>query len=545
MQTVKKTGGVFRTATVLLLCCFFLLFVICPLGAMLLNLGKADLGALLRDGSIRTAAGHSLLVSLCATVISIAVAAVAAVCVSRTAVRLKSFFSVLILLPMLIPSISHGMGLTILFGQNGTLTKLFGMQNGIYGFSGIVVGSVMYAFPVAFLMICDILRYEDATPYEAARVLGIGKARRFCAITLPYLTKPMISVFFAVFTMIITDYGVPLMIGGKYKTLPVLMYEEVIGRQDFAKGSFFGVILLLPAVIAFFVDLFCKNDRRSGSVAREFTLSKKFVRDALAFVYLAVLSVCVIYPIASFAELAFTKAYPIDLTFTLHHVQNTFRKGAGDYLLNSVLIACGTALLGTATAFLSACFTARDRARGSRFLHLMSILSLAIPGIVLGLSYVLFFSGTFLYATLAILILANTIHFFSSPYLMMYNSIGKLSPNLEAAAATLGIKKARLIFDIILPQTRSTLAEMFSYFFVNSMMTISAVAFLATLTTKPIALMIPQFEAQMLLEASAFVSVLILAANLLLKGAVALLKRGMERRRTAARRNPGKGDITC
>ena len=281
MQTVKKTGGVFRTATVLLLCCFFLLFVICPLGAMLLNLGKADLGALLRDGSIRTTAGHSLLVSLCATVISIAVAAVAAVCVSRTAVRLKSFFSVLILLPMLIPSISHGMGLTILFGQNGTLTKLLGMQNGIYGFSGIVVGSVMYAFPVAFLMICDILRYEDATPYEAARVLGIGKARRFCAITLPYLTKPMISVFFAVFTMIITDYGVPLMIGGKYKTLPVLMYEEVIGRQDFAKGSFFGVILLLPAVIAFFVDLFCKNDRRSGSVAREFTLSKKFVRDCL------------------------------------------------------------------------------------------------------------------------------------------------------------------------------------------------------------------------------------------------------------------------
>ena len=394
MQTVKKTGGVFRTATVLLLCCFFLLFVICPLGAMLLNLGKADLGALLQDGSIRTAAGHSLLVSLCATVISIAVAAVAAVCVSRTAVRLKSFFSVLILLPMLIPSISHGMGLTILFGQNGTLTKLLGMQNGIYGFPGIVVGSVMYAFPVAFLMICDILRYEDATPYEAARVLGIGKARRFCAITLPYLTKPM---------------------------------------------------------------------------------------------------------------------------------------------LNSVLIACGTALLGTATAFLSACFTARDRALGSRFLHLMSILSLAIPGIVLGLSYVLFFSGTFLYATLAILILANTIHFFSSPYLMMYNSIGKLSPNLEAAAATLGIKKARLIFDIILPQTRSTLAEMFSYFFVNSMMTISAVAFLATLTTKPIALMIPQFEAQMLLEASAFVSVLILAANLLLKGAVALLKRGMERRRTTAR----------
>lgn len=544
MQTVKKTGGVFRSATMILLCAFFALFVICPLCAMLVNLGKADFGALLADGSIRTAAGHSLAVSLCATVISIAIAAVAAFCVSRTAVWLKSLFSVLILLPMLIPSISHGMGLTILFGQNGSLTKFFGLQNGIYGFTGIVVGSVMYAFPVAFLMISDVLQYEDATPYEAAKVLGIGRARRFSAITLPYLAKPMISVFFAVFTMIITDYGVPLMIGGKYKTLPVLMYEEVIGRQDFAKGSFFGVILLLPAVIAFFVDLFCKNDRRSGSVTRAFTVVRKPVRDILAFLYLAVLSVCVIYPIVSFAALAFTKAYPIDLTFTLRHVQNTFRKGAGDYLLNSVIIACCTALLGTATAFLSACFTARDKVRGARFLHLMSILSLAIPGIVLGLSYVLFFSGSFLYGTLAILILANTIHFFSSPYLMMYNSVAKLSPNLEAAAATLGIRKARLIFGIILPQTRATIAEMFSYFFVNSMMTISAVAFLATLSTKPIALMIPQFEAQMLLEASAFVSILILAVNLLLKGAVALLKRGMERKKTGAR-SGGKDGIAC
>ena len=261
--------NVFGRGTVILLVCFFAVSVICPLAAMLVNLGKADFPALVSDRGILTAALNSLLVSSAATVISIAVGGAAAWCMTRTGVKLKGLFGVLILLPMLIPSISHGMGLIILFGSNGILTRLFGLSRGIYGFAGIVAGSVMYAFPVAYIMISDILKYEDSSPYEAAEVLGIPKFRRFVSITLPYLKKPMISVIFAVFTMIVTDYGVPLMIGGMYKTLPVLMYEEVIGRQDFVKGSFFGLILLIPAAAAFLIDLFCKNDRKSGSSLAE------------------------------------------------------------------------------------------------------------------------------------------------------------------------------------------------------------------------------------------------------------------------------------
>ena len=503
---------------------------------MLLNLGQADIPALLSSSAVGEAVLHSVIVSLTSTVIAILIAAVAAWCMTRTRVWLKAVFGVCILLPMLIPSISHGMGLIILFGSNGSLTKLLGLSGGIYGFVGIVVGSVMYAFPVAYIMISDILRYEDGTPYDAAAVLGLSKPRRFSAITMPYMRKPMISVVFAVFTMIVTDYGVPLMVGGMYKTLPVLMYEEVIGGQNFGKGSFFGLILLVPAVAAFFIDMFCKSDKRSGSIARPFDLRHNRARDIIALVLLLLLSICVVYPIISFVAITFTKSYPYDLTFTMKNVANTFRKGAAGYLVNSIVIAFFTALLGTAVAFISACFTARGTGRSSRLLHLLSIMPLAIPGIVLGLSYALFFSGSFIYRTLFILILANTIHFFSSPYLMIYNSMAKLNPNLEATAASLGISRLRLTLDIFLPQTRTTLVEMFSYFFVNSMMTISAVAFLADLKTKPIALLIPQFEAQMLLEASAFVSLLILAVNLLMKGAVYLIKRLSARRTEKAAR---------
>ena len=114
------------------------------------------------------------------------------------------------------------MGLVILLGSNGILTNLLHLPFDIYGFWGIVIGSILYSFPVAFLMLLDIFQYEDYAPYESAQVLGIPKWNQFVSITLPYLRKPMISIFFATFTLIFTDYGVPLMVGGKYQTLSLI-----------------------------------------------------------------------------------------------------------------------------------------------------------------------------------------------------------------------------------------------------------------------------------------------------------------------------------
>ena len=69
------------------------------------------------------------------------------------------------------------------------------------------------------------------------------------------------------------------------------------------------------------------------------------------------------------------------------------------------------------------------------------------------------------------------------------------------------------------------LLEMFSYLFVNSMMTISAVSFLATAQNKPLSLMINLFQAQMVVEGAAFVSLTILTVNILMKFIIYLLNR--------------------
>ena len=504
--------------------CFFLVTVILPIGALLTKLGNADIGKIFSNPMVPQAILNSVSVSLCATAISVSLAMLLAWCMTRTGIRGKGFFRTLLMLPMLIPSISHGMGLIILFGANGRLTHLLGLEGGIYGFWGIVVGSVMYSFPVAYLMISDILTYEDSTPYEAAAVLGIPKWRRFTAITLPYLRRPMINVIFATFTLIVTDYGVPIMICGTYKTLPVLMYEEVIGRLDFGKGSVFGVILLLPAVAAFIIDIVSRSRTSNSFVTKPFDIKKSTVRDVLSYIALGLTSVAVAYPIFSFIQISVANRYPKDMSFTLRHIESSVNKGAFDYLINSLIVALLVALIGTVISFLCAYFTSRMPSKSSAFLHMMSITSLAIPGLVLGLSYTMVFKNSPIDKTIAILVIVNIIHFFSSPYLMMYNSLGKLNVNLESVGATLGIGRLRMIRDVFLPQTAGTLVEMFSYFFVNSMMTISAVAFLVGPKTRLLSLMINQFEAQTLLEASAFVSLLILACNLVTKGIVHIVR---------------------
>ena len=494
--------------------------IIVPLGAMFLNIDSESISEVLNKNELFKVIGNSVLVSFITMVISILVAYVFAWCIARTAMPFKKLFRSIIVLPMLIPSISLGMGVIILGGNNGIITNIFGAESSIYGIKGIIWGSVLYSLPVAFLMIENILKFEDSAPYDAAKVLGIPAKRRFFAITLPYLKKPMIAVAFSVFTLSFTDYGVPLMVGGKFKTLPVLMYQEVIGQLNFGKGCVYGIILLVPAVLAFLIDLASKNGSSSSFVIRPFEINKNFIKDLFGTVYSVFVSLFSLMPILAFVVLAFVKKYPNNMTFTIENFTKTLRMGGSEYLRNSVLIAVLTAVFGVTVAVLTAYLTARSKEKSSYILHMISMSTAAIPGIVLGLAYVLFFKGTPIYGTLFVLVMVNIVHFFSSPYLMIYTSFSKVNPNLESVASTLGIGRKRLLIDVLIPKCAHTVAEMFSYFFVNCMMTISAVSFLSNTSTKPISLMINQFEAQGQLEAAAAVSLLILAVNVVMKAII-------------------------
>ena len=470
---------------------------------------------------------NSLVTALAATAISVTLSFGLAWLLNRSNIRFKSIFVVLFTLPMLIPSICHGMGLVLLLGDNGLLTRIFGLGSSLYGYPGIILGSVLYSFPVAFLMFQDSFQYEDYTVYEAAQTLGLSRWRQFCKITLPSMGRTIISTILAVFTLVFTDYGVPLMTGGTVMTLPVYMYREVIGMMNFSGGAVVGVILLLPAAAAFLMDLRKSNTGPAvGTVPTPYRIENNRFRDILIYGVFALVLVCLCLPVFAFVLLGFVKQYPIDLSFSLDTVKKLLSGGIGIYFVNSLAIALLTALFGTVASYFAAYATARSkRTLPNKLLHFTSMLPLALPGVVLGLSYVLTFRGAAFYRSIFILVLVNIIHFFSSPYLLAYNSLSKLNPNLEDVAQSLGISRMRTLLRVYIPSTRATIVEMYSYFFVNAMITISAVSFLVSFRTMPLSLMIPQLESQSFIEGTALISLLILGVNLAEKGIAFFVKR--------------------
>lgn len=526
MYKLKRMGG-FSASVKIMVIAVLVLLVILPLGMMFAQMTPADFSAVVHSPVFSEALVNSVVLSAIATAVSVALALTLAFCIVRTGIKWKGGWNVILTLPMLIPSISHGMGLIILFGGNGILKNLLGLQSSIYGNVGIVVGSVMYAFPVAYIMLADVLKYQDTSVYDAADILGIGKARQFVRLTLPYLARPLAAATFSSFAMIVTDYGVPLMIGGKVKTLSMLMFEDVISQLQFGKGCVYSLFLILPAIVAFACDLLNK-ERGSLSFVKATHRKAGKVSTGVAYLIVATVSLLALLPIAAFLILAFAKSYPSDMVVTLKNFASTLERGGLRYLTNSLVIALLTAAAGTALSYACAYLTSRMRSAASRVIHMLILAFMAIPGIVLGLSYVTAFSGTALYGTLAVIIMVNTAHFMSSPYLMMYNSFGKMNGNLEAVGATLGVSRLRMIKDVLVPQSLSTILEMFTYLFVNCMMTISAVSFLATIDTKPISLMINQFEAQRQYECAAVVSILILVANIIIKAVSGAVKTIIE-----------------
>ncbi len=509
---------------------FLLVSVVFPIFNMLLKIDWSDdsFQKLITSTAFKNALFNSLFVTSIATVISVSLSFFLAYTLNRTNIKHRSILKLLISLPMLIPSISHGLGLINLFGVNGIVTHFFNFN--IIGSTGIILGSIIYSFPVAFLIIDDGYFYMDNNIYNAAEVLGMNKWQTFKTVTLCYLKKPLLSAFFAIFTMIFTDYGVPLAVGGKYLTLPVFLYKEVIGLLDYSKGTMIGLFLLIPALISFLFDTFFKN---YGNVDgnQKYVVKENKIRDIVATIIVYLIIGFVIVLLGSFIYYAFVNNVMLDKSFSLTHWEYVSSNNLSQYVFNSIFISIMVAIVGTIIGYFSAYVTARIKGKLSKFLHLLTICTLAVPGIVLGLSYTISFNESFIYNTFVILIMVNIVHFIATPYLMAYNALLKVNQNYEVVAKTCNIPMYKIIIDVIIPCTKKTIREMMVYLFVNSMVTISAVTFLFNSKTMPLSLLINNYEGNMMLGEAAVISLIILVINAFVKIIIYVINRKEDRRK--------------
>lgn len=521
-MTVKKRISVL---TLVLLLAVIVINLILPLIALM---GKAFDFSPVWQGfanafsgkSARTALKNSILVTSCATLLAVTAAYFYAYIVEfKLKGRVRRSFRVISVLPMLVPSITHGIVIVYLFGNMGLFTRLFGVNINIYGPIGIIMGSFFYAFPTAFLVFSQAFISLDGGMFDSARVLGVKPFRRFADITMPMTKYAVFSALTVCFTMIFTDYGVPLSVGGTYPIIPILFYKNVVGLLDFSGGAVYSVVLLTPAVIVYFLDILWFSRRQASTKVTtrldtgNFHAVQKVIFAFLTFASLLCILVIVLVP--------FVNNWPYDISPTLKYFAAISRNGKLLRLLGtSLLVAFCTGITGTILSFGMGYIYVRDKNAPDKFkklVHALYTATLAIPGLALGLAFALFFKGTFIYNTAAILIIVNVIHFFGSPYMMTISHFKLMDPNLEDICKSIGASPVRTLFDVIIPSSKRLLTDVFTYFFTNSMITISAVSMLYTAKTMTMAVQITAFNDQGALENAVAVSLVIFIVNVLVK----------------------------
>ena len=513
-------------AAVIALAAIICLNLIFPLMTLLLKAvdhtpfykGFADV---LLSGSTIQALFNSVKVSLTASLLSVSAAFFYAYIVEyKLKGGVRRFFRFFSVMPMLVPSITHGIVIVYLFGKMGIFTRLFGVQLPIYGSLGIVMGSFFYAFPMAFLLLSQAFSSLDGRLFENALVLGVKPVRRLFEIVFPVVKYAVFSACAVCFTMIFTDYGIPLSVGGTYPILPILFYKNVVGMLDFSKGAIYSTLILVPSAIVYLLDIFVFSKKQISSRHNSIRVrTGPFVWAQKFFFVLASLLLAI--PMFVIAVSPFIKAWPYDISLTLEHFHSIFMSGKLSHLTwNSIVIALLTGLLGMAlTCAAGYCYTRNKGAprRLRNINHGLYMTSLAVPGLALGLSFAMFFKGTFIYNTLAILVFVNITHFLGSPYLMAVSHFKLLNPNLEAVCRSLGGGALRVIFNVIIPNSRRMMLDVFVYFFTNAMITISAVSLLYNTATMTLALQITAFNDQGDWESAIAVSLVILAINTAVK----------------------------
>lgn len=483
---------------------------------------------------------NSMTVSTISSVITVFLAFVFAYGIERSNIKFKRTVNFIALLPLFIPTMTHAIAMIYLFGENGLIsTGFFGaipqiaFNFPLYGKWGVIIAECIYVFPAIYMMFSVAFRVCDYRLYEAAEIMGTTKTRMFTTITLPAVKYTIISAFFSAFTMVFSDFGIPKVLGGNYSLLATDIYKQVIGQSNITMGATVGIMLVLPSVISFIIDRRVgKSVTSIDSSAKDYVVKVDKTRDIAigAITYLVSAFIVLIFTAVIMA--AFIEQWPYNLNFTLKWFNvSTVGSTPLQIYFNTIFVALISAVLGTIIAILGAYVTQRGIGfnRLRKFLDWIGILPLAIPGLVIGLSYLLFFNKAmnplkFIYGTFAIMIFANIIHFFSMPYMTIKGSMKKIDSEYENVSETMGVPWYKVFDSVILPLSKPAIIESFQYYFLNSMMTVSALVFLYTTKTKVASVEMVATYDEGYIASTAAIAVLILITNLIVRYGIEFYK---------------------
>jgi iron(III) transport system permease protein len=494
---------------------------------------------LLDDPGLPRAAWHSLVIGATTTLGTLAIGLCVAMALHRSRLPGKALIRGALLLPMLAPSLVLGLGLVCLLGRNGLVHRLTGWPTDIYGFWGLLLANLMYGLPQVVVIVSAALERTPARHYDAAASMGATPWRQFVDVTLPRIRFALWAAAFLVFTETLTDFGSAVVVGGNYRVLAMEIYSEVVGQRDFAMGATLGVILLAPALLSVWLGRLARRRQDLGDASPGHALrpERQAWRDAAlgGVTALAVLSILV--TLGTVVYVSVVRLWPYDRTLTLANYLGGMPEGYGP-VATSVGMSLLAATVGVVGVFMLSAGLRRLPGWLARPLQVLAALPAAVPGMVLGLGYVLAFNhgvlSTWLYGSVAIVAACSLYHYHAPTFLTMQTGMRRVPDALEDAVAVCGGDTRHVLRDAVLPFAAPAAIAAFFYLFMRSMVTLSGVIFLVTADLGLASVSVMRLDENGFLAPAAAYATCVVAAGGLALGAMRLLLHTLKDRRHVA-----------
>lgn len=468
---------------------FFCVCVIFPLVCVLTSAKIADYRTVFTQPVWHSAMGNTFVQCICSSLLSVIVGYVFAYAVVKAEIPGKKFFSLVPIIHLITPPFVGGLAFILLFGKQGFITHtILGLDVSLYGFWGLLVAQVLSFFPMAFLICSQVLRGINTNIEQSARSLGAGEFRIFLTVTLPLSWPGILSSFLFIAVSVLSDFGNPLIVGGRFRVLAVEIYTQLTGWLNIGTSAVLGIVLVIPSVILFLLQnrISKKLEVKTATVGGKSygivqTNRVPVLTKIILFSFVLIFSLFIIAQVIAIIAGSFQQLWGINTKLTLKHILAI--SNYGKELKNSVIFAMFSAVLSTVMATISSYLVHRTDVPLRKTLDVMAQLPSAIPGTLHGLSISIAANLLHFNNSTILIILAMTIAFMPFAYRIISNSFGQLGPNLDQSARSLGANQLISLLTVLVPLARGGIFSGFVYDFIRGVGTLSAVIFLVSFKT--------------------------------------------------------------
>lgn len=429
---------------------------------------------------------NSMILGVLVATIGTIVGFVFAYAITRTPMKGKRTFRLIATFPMVSPPFVVALACILLFGRSGIFAGYIG---NIYGLTGLTIVEVIAYAPTAFLALVGVLQAIDPALEEAAMDCGASRIRIFRTIILPLATPGLVSAWLLVFIQSLADFGNPMILSGDFSVLSVQAYLQITGMYDLARGSTLAILLLLPTIVAFYLQKYLLAKKSYVTVTGKPTSAT--IKNLEWFIKYPVYLFCIFFAfiVLLFYSMiiwgSFQKLWGVDSSLTLRNYIQMWKVGKGyifDSLLISTIITPVTGVLSMFIAYL----ISRKQFFGKNAMEFSSMLTFAVPGTVVGIGYILAFN---IPSPLIPMALTGT-GFIIMVLLVFRNlpvgirngiaAIEQIDPSIEEASIDLGADSSLTFRKITLPMITPAFFSGLANCFVRSMTAISAIIFVVS-----------------------------------------------------------------